>query len=152
MNSSLRIGLVVTSLIVGMAVKDGVASADNSSATAPTPKAKHRKKASHDSQADAELAPDNTGVNKRDRKDGELTADQQKNDKTDLELTAKIRRSIVEDKDLSTDAHNVKIIARDGKITLKGPVASSAEKKVVEEKAAKLAGPGNVTSEVEVKP
>ena len=57
----------------------------------------------------------------------------------------------MDDKDLSTNAHNVKIIAQDGKVTLKGPVASSSEKKVVEEKAAAVAGARNVTSEIEIK-
>jgi len=37
-----------------------------------------------------------------------------------LVFTQKIRKSIIADKSLSTDAHNVKIIARDGKITFRG--------------------------------
>jgi osmotically-inducible protein OsmY len=117
--------------------------------TAPT--VKHRKKAAHETRAGATDA-DNTGVNKRDRKDTEPTADQQKNDKSDLTLTADIRRSVMKDKTLSINAHNVKIIAENGKVTLKGPVASSDEKKVIEKKAAAIAGAANVTSEIAVKP
>jgi len=151
-NSSLRIVLVFASFAVAATVNHRVASAadsDNASATGTAPKVKHKKKSSHDRTA--EPAADNTGVNKRDRKDSEPTADQQKNDKTDLDLTAQIRRSITKDKDLSVDAHNIKIIAQDGKVTLKGPVASSSEKKAVEAKAAEVAGSGNVTSEIEIK-
>jgi hyperosmotically inducible periplasmic protein len=56
----------------------------------------------------------------------------------------------VKDKSLSTDAHNVKIIASDGKVTLKGPVESEEEKKAVENKATQVAGAENVTSEITV--
>jgi hyperosmotically inducible protein len=99
----------------------------------------------------ASTAADNTAVNERDRSPAAPTADQQKNDKTDLELTAEIRRSVMDDKTLSMNAHNVKIIAQDGKVTLKGPVASAAEKKIVEDKADVVAGRGNVTSEIAIK-
>lgn len=94
---------------------------------------------------------DNTGTNKRDRADNEPTADQQKNNKTDLDLTAEIRRAIMKDKGLSMNAHNVKIIAMDGKVTLKGPVETDAEKQTVEQKAFDVAGRARVTSEIEIK-
>ena len=64
----------------------------------------------------------------------------------------KIRRSLVDDKSLSTSAHNVKIIAQNGQVTLKGPVASEEEKRAVEEKATSVAGSGNVTNDMSVKP
>ena len=63
----------------------------------------------------------------------------------------KIRKSVVDDKSLSSYAHNVKIIARGGKVTLKGPVRSEDEKRSIEEKAADVAGSGNVTSEITIK-
>jgi hyperosmotically inducible protein len=102
----------------------------------------------------ADVAADNTGTNKRDRDDRAVTADQQKNDKSDVELTAAIRRAVVDDKTLSTNAHNVKIIVQDGRVTLKGPVASKAEKATIEKKAAEVVGPakGRVTSEIEIAP
>lgn len=100
--------------------------------------------------ADTQAAkPDNTKVNKRDRAEGARTADQQKMNSSDREITRKIRQAIYKDKSLSTYAHNVKIITRDGAVTLKGPVRSEEEKKNVEAKAAEVAG-GKVTSEVEV--
>jgi hyperosmotically inducible periplasmic protein len=83
---------------------------------------------------------DNTKVNKRDRATGEPTADQQKNNRTDLDLTKDIRRSIMDDKSLSTYAHNVKVISQNGTVTLKGPVKSEEEKKAVLSKAASIVG------------
>lgn len=97
-------------------------------------------------------APDNTKVNKRDNNKAEPTADQQKENQTDRDIASKIRQSIVKDKSLSSYAHNVKIIAENGAVTLKGPVRSDEEKAAVEAKAAEIAGADKVTSQLEVKP
>jgi hyperosmotically inducible periplasmic protein len=97
-------------------------------------------------------APDNTKVNQRDKNKTEPTADQQKENQPDRELARQIRRSIVQDKTLSSYAHNVKIIAQNGTVTLKGPVRSDEEKSAVEAKAAEIAGAEKVTSQLEVKP
>jgi osmotically-inducible protein OsmY len=96
-------------------------------------------------------APDNTKVNKRDRATGEPTADQAKNTKTDRDLMKEIRKSIVDDKSLSTYGHNVKIIAQHGQVTLKGPVHSDEERRTIESKAKEVAGEGNVTNQLSVK-
>lgn len=93
---------------------------------------------------------DNTKVNKRDRGASEATADQAKNNATDRELMSNIRKSLMDDKSLSTYAHNVKIIAQHGQVTLKGPVRSEEEKKTVEQKAAEAAGASNVKSELTI--
>ena len=97
-------------------------------------------------------APDNTKVNDRDRNKAESTADQQKENRPDREITRDIRRSIVQDKSLSTYAHNIKIISQNGMVTLKGPVRSEGEKTAIEAKAAEIAGKDKVTSQLEVKP
>jgi osmotically-inducible protein OsmY len=89
-------------------------------------------------------------VNTRDRQAGAQTADQQSNAKSDVQTTRAIRQAIMADKDLSTNAHNVKIITRAGKVTLKGPVKTAEEKKIVEAKAAEVAGAANVTSQVSI--
>jgi len=101
---------------------------------------------------DTQTKPDNTATNKRDRNGNTPTADDQKNNKTDLETTRKIRRAIVKDKSLSVDAHNVKIVTRDGTVTLRGPVRSDEEQKAVVAHAAQVAGDANVKSELEVAP
>jgi hyperosmotically inducible periplasmic protein len=91
--------------------------------------------------------PDNTGANKQ----GGTTADQQKNNPADRELVQKIRQSIQSDKSLSSDAHNVKVIVHNGKVTLKGPVQTDEEKQNIVGKAADLAGADNVTNKLTVK-
>ena len=96
-------------------------------------------------------APDNTKVNTRDRSPAEPTADKQSNSRSDVAITRDIRRAIVNDKGLSTAAHNIKIITQHGQVTVKGPVANDAEKQAVEAKATEIAGAGHVKSEVSVK-
>jgi hyperosmotically inducible protein len=97
-------------------------------------------------QADSPAA-DNTKTSK-----SEPTADQAKNNAADRELMQKIRQAIMDDNSLSTYAHNVKVIAQNGKVTLKGPVHTAEEKKSIEQKATELAGPGNVVNKITVTP
>lgn len=97
-------------------------------------------------------APDNTKMNQRDRDKNAPTADQQKMNSNDRELTRKIRSAIHDDKSLSTYAHNIKIIAQDGKVTLKGPVRTEDEKNAIEAKAKAVAGDSNVINQIEVAP
>jgi hyperosmotically inducible periplasmic protein len=78
------------------------------------------------------------------------TADQAKNDKADVRLMARIRRAIEKDRALSIDAHNVKIVARNGQVTLSGPVKSDSEKQAIEQRATSIAGPGNVVDDLTV--
>jgi osmotically-inducible protein OsmY len=92
--------------------------------------------------------PDNT---KRNKEPG-ATADKQKMNAEDRTLTQNVRKAIMDDKTLSTYAHNVKIVARDGSVTLRGPVRSDAEKAALEAKAVEVAGPGKVTNELTVAP
>ena len=104
--------------------------------------------------ADTNQSPpsaDNTKANQRDRNSSEPTADSQKENPADRQLAQQIRRAIVKDKSLSTNAHNVKVIAQDGMVTLKGPVDSESEKQAIETKAAQVAGPDKVSSEIQVR-
>ena len=64
--------------------------------------------------------PDNSAVNQQDREKSSVTADQQKQGLTDRTLTQQIRKALVEDKSLSNYAHNVKIVAQNGVVTLRG--------------------------------
>ena len=99
---------------------------------------------------DSQSAPDNTKMNQNERGSGN-TAGQQKENQSDRELARQIRRAIVQDKSLSTYAHNVKIVAQGGTVTLKGPVRSEEEKAAIEQKAAGLAGgTTKVMNELEV--
>ena len=94
--------------------------------------------------------PDNTKVNKRDQNQKQPTADQQKENRPDREITRDIRRSITNDKGLSTYARNIKIITQNGNVTLRGPVRSEEEKRTIEAKANDVAGASHVKSEIEI--
>jgi hyperosmotically inducible periplasmic protein len=100
----------------------------------------------------AQVQPDNTKMNKGDGSKVAVTADQQKMNASDRQLTQQVRKAVVADKGLSTYAHNIKIIAQNGKVTLKGPVRSEDEKQSIASKAEEVAGAGNIDNELSVKP
>ena len=99
----------------------------------------------------AQTAPDNTNVNKQDQNTAAPNADNAKNTKSDTQVMAQIRREVVKDKSLSTYAHNVKIVSRHGKVTLRGPVHTEQEKQTIEQYAKKYAGDDNVSDEITIK-
>lgn len=103
---------------------------------------------------DAQQSPasDNTKTNERDRNPSQSTADQQKENRSDRDITRDIRRAIMQDKSLSSYAHNVKVISQNGAVTLKGPVRSEEEKNAIEAKAAEIVGKDKLTNQLEVKP
>src|ERR1700732_4698479 len=94
---------------------------------------------------------DNTKRNSTEQNKNTDTAEKQSNSKDDLALTQKIRQAVVNDGSLSLNARNVKIIARDGKITLQGPVDSQHEKDTIATKAREIAGKDKVEDQLEVK-
>ena len=95
--------------------------------------------------------PDNTGVNERDRGGGTVTPPDQSEKATDRAVTTEIRRVITDDKNMSTNARNVKIMTVDGVVTLRGPVNSQQEKDAIQAAAEKAAGVTKVVNELEVK-
>lgn len=95
-------------------------------------------------------APDNTGVNERDRDRGAVTPMNQNNDQADLDTTQAIRKAVMADDSLSMTAKNVKIITENGVITLRGPVKSMAEKRAIEAEARSAAAGRKVDSQLEV--
>jgi osmotically-inducible protein OsmY len=99
----------------------------------------------------AATQPDNTKINKRDKRSTELTAqDQSMGTAEDVELTRKIRSLITDDDSLSTYAHNVKIITLNGYVTLKGPVKNADEKATVELYARKFAQNAKINNQLEL--
>jgi len=93
---------------------------------------------------------DNSGKNVRDRKDGAPTSGDQSNAKSDVAITQEIRKAVVADKSLSTNARNVKIITANGVVTLRGPVKSAEEKATIEAKAKQAAGVSRVDNQLEI--
>jgi hyperosmotically inducible periplasmic protein len=95
-------------------------------------------------------APDNTGINARDRAANAVTADQQSQTGGDVKLTQRIRRAITKDHSLSTMAKNVKVVSIDGEVTLRGPVKTAKERARIASKARAIAGVNKVDNQLEI--
>lgn len=108
-------------------------------------------KGDKDTKKSEAVKADDTKMNKQMRENKEMTADQQGNSPADRKMTQEIRRAVMKDKSLSTYGHNVKIITKDGNVTLKGPVRSAEEKAAVEKAAAQVAK-GKITNQLQVMP
>ena len=93
---------------------------------------------------------DNTRVNARDRRGTTLTPMDQGSSEADRKLTQQIRETIVRDNSLSFTAKNVKIITLNGRVTLRGPVKTDAERRTISAAAKKIAGDAQVENYLEV--
>jgi osmotically-inducible protein OsmY len=97
------------------------------------------------------VKPDNTVNNARDDNDATAkTPMEQSNDPKDIEITAQIRRAVVDDATMSTNAKNIKIITVKGAVTLRGVVETQAEKETIETKAKGVSGVVSVDNQLEV--
>src|SRR6267154_279153 len=94
---------------------------------------------------------DNTKRNSTEQNKNTDNAEKQSNNKDDLALTQKIRQEVVKDGSLSMNAKNIKIIVRDGKVMLHGPVDSQQEKDTIGTKAGEIAGKDKVDNQLEIK-
>jgi hyperosmotically inducible periplasmic protein len=99
----------------------------------------------------ATAQPDNTGRNVRDRGDRTLTPFDHGSSKADVNTTAEIRKAINASSNMSVNAKNVKVITAEGKVTLRGPVDSAEEKRLIGDIANRVASAGNVDNQLEVK-
>jgi hyperosmotically inducible protein len=100
---------------------------------------------------------DNTAINERDQNSAVKTPFDQGNNESDVNITAEIRQRIVNhkganDEGMSINARNVKIITEGKHVTLRGPVSNADEKTMIEKFAKEVAGPSNVTNQLEVAP
>ena len=77
-------------------------------------------------------------------------AEDRLNAKTDCELAVAVRQVIVRDKSLPTYAHSVKIIVKDGSLTLRGPVRSGDERARFADLARQAAGTENVNDQMSI--
>jgi hyperosmotically inducible protein len=100
--------------------------------------------------AGMQAEPDNTAVNERDAEGTTKTPFDQSNEETDIDQVAKIRSEVLEIEDLSVIGRNVKIITEAGRVTLRGPVASEAERTAIVNVATGIAGAGNVDDQLEI--
>jgi hyperosmotically inducible protein len=93
---------------------------------------------------------DNSRINQRDRSSAALTPMDQGTSEADRTTTQQIRQAVMRDKALSFTAKNVKIITINGKVTLRGPVKTEAERTAVEADARGVAGGAQVDSQLEI--
>jgi osmotically-inducible protein OsmY len=105
-----------------------------------------------DTRDSSTTSPDNTRVNQQNDTNTTANADDQKEDTSDLRLTQRIRKSVIADKALSTYAHNVKIIAVNGTVTLNGVVRSEHERDSIAMKAQSIAGKTRVVNDLTIAP
>src|SRR5919109_1318972 len=103
-----------------------------------------------DQNSPAAADADNAARNQRDRDASTQTSGDQAENPADREISANIRRAVVADDSLSSNAHNVKIITSNGVVTLRGPVKSAQEKAAIEAKAKQVAGVKAVNNRLEV--
>jgi hyperosmotically inducible periplasmic protein len=102
-----------------------------------------------DNATKASTKSDNSAINKRDQSGASKTPMDQNENQKDIDITASIRRQVVDTK-MSINAQNVKIVTQDGKVTLRGPVATTDEKSQIETIARKVAGEAKVDSQLDV--
>jgi hypothetical protein len=93
---------------------------------------------------------DNSRINQRDRNSAALTPMDQGTSEADRTMTQQIRQAVMRDKALSFTAKNVKIITINGKVTLRGPVKTDAERSAIEADARAVAGGAQVDSQLEI--
>ena len=94
---------------------------------------------------------DNSGRNTRDRSGETQTSGDQSNSSPDIKTTAAIRSAIIHDDSLSVMAKNVKIVAENGAVTLRGPVKSASEKAKIAHLAQNAAQGVKIDNQIEVK-
>jgi hyperosmotically inducible periplasmic protein len=94
---------------------------------------------------------DNTAVNERDREGLTTLPADQVESAEDLAVTQQIRKSLTESTGFSTNAQNIKIVTANGRVTLRGPVDTVAERDRIILIATSIAGEGNVDDQLELK-
>ncbi|MDP1925434.1 MAG: BON domain-containing protein [Thiobacillus sp.] len=92
----------------------------------------------------------NTGINKRDRDDTTLTPMDQMNNPSDLKITQEIRQALVKG-EFSMDAQNIKVITRNGTVTLRGPVKTAAEREKISALVKAMPGIKSIDNQLQVK-
>lgn len=93
---------------------------------------------------------DNTDRNERDRDDRTLTPMDQGTSDSDIAITRAVRQDVTDNDAFSMNAKNVKIITRDGVVTLRGPVETAEEKAQIGALAARPEGVRSVDNQIEI--
>jgi osmotically-inducible protein OsmY len=96
-------------------------------------------------------AADNTKNNARDRSGQTVTPTDQPENPADRALVKTVRESLTGDDSYSTNAKNIKVIAQNGRVTLRGVVDSAQERDSIAAKVKSLAGVTACDNQLEVK-
>lgn len=137
--------LFITGGIAILAVALGGCGDDNTTAK----KSKDPYPATTGTTNPATTPADNTAKNTRD--DGSTTTPlDQGMSKEDTAVTQAVRKAVMAEKEMSVNGQNVKIITKDGAVTLRGPVASEAERLKIVDLAQRIAGTKVVHNHLEV--
>ena len=80
-----------------------------------------------------------------------LTAMDQGSSPAELAITASIRKQMMVSKELTFGAKNTKVITTGNRVTLRGQVATAAERTLIEGLARRTPGVRDVDSKLEVK-
>jgi hyperosmotically inducible periplasmic protein len=99
----------------------------------------------------ADSALENTEINVRDKDNTTLTPEDQKETEGDIKITAAIRQVVVKNESLSVNAQNIKIITRNGVVTLRGPIESEPENMKLQDIARQMPGVMQVNNQLEIK-
>ena len=95
-------------------------------------------------------APDNTAQNEKEMRKDAVNPTDQGNSEKDVRITKDIRSSIM-DEDLSFNAKNIKIITRNGHVTLKGVVKSHDEHEAILRIVRNRVNTAEITDDLKVK-
>lgn len=94
---------------------------------------------------------ENTARNERDSGGRTVTPMDQSENEGDRTITQRVRKAVVDNDGLSTNAHNVKIVTQNGVVTLRGPVETPQEKNTIVAAAQTTPGVKRVDDQLEVK-
>jgi hyperosmotically inducible periplasmic protein len=96
------------------------------------------------------LSAQNTNRQTTPPKRNQTTATHQPGNQADLAMSRQIRSAITLDRSLGPNAKNIKIMTKNGMVTLSGSVRSEEDKQAIEAKANEIAGADHVKSQIRV--
>ena len=99
----------------------------------------------------ADSVLEHSAINVPDKDNTALTTEVPKETEGDIKITAAIRQAVVKNESLSVNAQNIKIITRNGVVTLRGPVESEAENMKLQDIARQTPGVMYVNNQLEIK-
>lgn len=96
-------------------------------------------------------AADKTGASTQGSSGTVFTPPDQYENEVDQKITQNVRKALMADSNLSASTTNIKITTDDGMVTLRGVVASAAERKGIVAKAKSVVGVKELVDQLEVK-